>query len=1029
MRKLVMLMMGLLLSLSTILAQSRVISGKVLDEKGNPLSGASVQVRGTNIGTTTNAEGVFTINVPSTAKELVVSSVNYVRQEIKIGSGNVYNVSLKLSDDALDEVIVTGYTQEKKSRFTGAASVVKAKEIETVPILSFDQVLQGRVPGLMINSGSGQPGTAARVAIRGTQSISGAFAQPLYIVDGVPLEAAEFASINANDFESVTVLKDAAAAALYGSRAGQGVIVVTTKRGKAGKTEFSYRTQFGFTQVAPWVNFDMMNTQERLAYEERNRIAAPGWQYSRLNPLYGTLPATAPGFAPSQARHDFLLDSFRNIQNNPLALLFRQGLSQQHEFNIRGGSEGTKFFISGAYVKQEGIELRSMLERYTTRLNLDHRSGKFTMQFNTAVGASVSRFSEGEFIGNSARNSFQIAWRGMPYENPFLPDGSLNFGVNTGLTPRLFANTLEGIQNTEGRANQLKINTGLLLSYEIMPNVTVKNQFGIDFRNDRWLRWFNPTSLVGSQQQFNRGLNSEANELQTTLINTSSINYSNTFKDKHQFSAGAFFEAVRTWDRMMGLTNFGLDPRLPQTGQGAGNAANGFPPNATSAKSGFGIRSFFATAKYSYDDKYSLNTAIRRDGTSRIVNPDNREITSWSVGFTWNAIKEKFVDDLKVFSDAQLRISYGITPNIASIPGGAYNGPLVSIPNYRSAQTPSFGASTYAGSGILGLAPSTPGNPDLAIENVRKFNVGADFSFAKNRIRLQADYYINRTVDLFINQPLPRTSGFTGAQINAGVMSNKGLELNLSVDVVKTKDIDLTLGANHAINKNTIEDLGVVEEFELGTFLIRRGLPYGTHYTFQYLGADPATGRPMFETQDGGITTNFAQAGRFTRFGQFMPNHVGGFTLDFRFKRFSLSTLFSYQFDVTRYNNIESWVARGNGAFAPAVNQVRRLLTDQWQQPGDVKFFNAYAFERNFTSSDVNSSAFLRFRNINLAYQIPEITINGTRVVKSARFYVQAQNLFIWSPWRGPDPEDNNNISLSEFPNPRIITMGLDINF
>jgi TonB-linked SusC/RagA family outer membrane protein len=1029
MRKLLFTMLSLLLLSAQLIAQNRTISGRVTDEKGQPLASISVLLKGTRTGTVTNTEGRFSLVVPLSATVLTFSGVDFQPLDVTIGNQTSLSVKMLQRNSSLDEVVVTGYTREKRTQFTGAASTIKAREIENVPMGAFDQVLQGRAPGLMINSGSGQPGTSARVAIRGTQSISGAFAQPLYIVDGIPLEAAEFASINANDFETVNVLKDASASALYGSRAGQGVIVVTTKRGRAGRTNFTYRTQYGVTQVTPWINFDMMNTRERLLYEERNRINAPGWVYSRNNPNYNILQTGFTSLPQQQARYDALLDSFSKIQNEPLSLLFRQGQSRQHEVNIQGGAENTRYFISGSYFKQEGTELRSRLERYTTRLNLDHRSGKFSFQSSTTVGASINDFSEGEFLGNSARNSFQIAWRGMPYENPFLPNGTLNAGANTGLAPRLFANTLEGIQNTQGRNNQLKINTGLLLTYELVPHLTLQNQFGVDYRNDRWLRWFNPTSIVGGAQQFNRGSNSEAVETSTQIINTTSLTYANTFGSKHEIAGGLYFEALRTWDRILGFTVFGLDPRLPQTGQGAGNAANGFPPNATSAKTGFGIRSYFATARYTYDGKYTVNLAARRDGTSRIVKPENKEIDSWSVGITWNAMKEKFMENQSIFSDLRPRISYGITPNIASIPTTTYSAPLVSIPNYQGAQNPTFGSSTYAGSGIIGLAPTAPGNPELAIENVRKFNVGADMAFLKNRLRFGIDYYINRTFDMFVSQPLPRTSGFTQAQINAGKMSNKGFEFSLSADLVQNNNLTVTVGGNHAINHNLIEDLGVVDEYVAGTFLIKKGLPYGSHYTQRYLGADPATGRPVYEAANGGITSNFAQAARLAAFGSFMPVHTGGATLDIRWKRFNFSTLFSYQFDVTRSNNIDSWTSRGASNYAPAVNQVRRLLTQQWRQPGDVQYYQIYSIDRDFVSSDIMSAAFMRWRNITISYQTPSLNIGGRQIIRSARFYVMAQNVMIWSPWIGPDPEDNNNISLSEFPNPRMLTAGLDINF
>jgi hypothetical protein len=260
-------------------------------------------------------------------------------------------------------------------------------------------------------------------------------------------------------------------------------------------------------------------------------------------------------------------------------------------------------------------------------------------------------------------------------------------------------------------------------------------------------------------------------------------------------------------------------------------------------------------------------------------------------------------------------------------------------------------------------------------------------------------------------------------------MTNKGVEFQGAVDAVKTRDLTFTLGVNHSINKNNIESLGAVNEYYLGTFLIKVGLPYGSHYSYNYLGADPATGRPLFETLDGGTTTETAKAGQFAKFGTFLPKHVGGFTSDLTYKGFSVSALFSYQFDVVRSNNQKNWLYNGTTGFVGSVNAKRELLTQQWQKPGDQAFIHSPLYDRGFTSTDLEDASFLRFRNLTVAYQIPKIQISGTQIIKGARFYIQGQNLAIWSPWTGLDPEDSNNISLNEYPNPKMFVAGLDINF
>lgn len=1028
MRKFATIVLCALLSFAQVWAQNRTITGKVTDQKtGQALLGVTVSAGGTNA--LTDASGTYRISVGATAKSITFMFVGYDRIEMPI-RGNVVNATLNPETKSLEEVVVTGYSRERKSQFAGAASFISPKAVETVPVGSFDQALQGRAPGLLVNSGSGQPGTSPTIRIRGVQSIQGAGADPLFIIDGIPTNSSDFATLNSNDFESITVLKDANAAALYGARGGTGVIVITTKRGKAGVTNFQYRTQVGFTQRPSFERMNLMNTKEMLTYEERARITGtPGWTYSALNPV------NLGGI--SDAREKQILDSISNIDIDYANIFYRQGLSQSHELNMSGGTEKTRFYLSGSYFDQEGIDLGSSLKRYTTRFNIDHSADKLTVGLTTSIGYSIGRYSEGEQLGNSPLNPFQMTYRAKTYENPYNADGSLRFGASTSLNLRQVANLLERIQNAQLTRRQIKINGGLSLSYRILPSLIFKNVFGLDVSSDQASRYINPNSFVGSLQQFQSGSASEGQRMISQFTNTASLVYSKRIGSIHDIEAGAYFETVRGYNKTLGFTLFNLDPRLTETGQGAGPLPVGagqttYPQNASSAKSGFGIRSFFGTLRYSYDNRYTVTGNIRRDGTSRIVSPENREITTWSAGFIWNTLQEKFMANQKIFTDIRVRASYGIIPNIGSIPTFGYGNGVSfgGITNYQGPQQPVFGTTTYAGSTITGQAATSPGNPDLRIETIKKWNFGLDFAVWNNRAKFTVEYYRNRTIDLFVNQPLSATTGFGTLAINAGVMSNKGFEFAVNVDVIKQKDFTVNISANHSINTNTIEDLGLVNEYLLGTFLIKKGIPYGSHFTYNFLGVNPADGRPIYETLDGKTTNSLANAGQFAKFGTFIPKHQGGFNLEVRYRAITVAALFSYQFDVIRYNNIRSWITRGIPGYQAAVRGSRELLTEQWQQPGDVKKIQSSSFDRGFTSDDLEDAKFLRFRNLNVSYQIPTIKLgNGNNLIKGARFYVQAQNLAVWSPWRGLDPEDDNNISLNEYPNPKMFVVGLDINF
>ena len=1047
MRKVLLLAIGQLCLLFGVSAQNRIITGTVTGEGGAPVANASVYIKGTKTGAITKPDGTYSISVPPNAKSLVFSSVNMMEKEIAITDQTVVNVSLLQDEKALSEVVVTGYTRESKRQFAGAVGQMQSKVIDAVPVPSIDQILQGRVPGVLANSGSGQPGASANVHIRGISSISAAGSQPLYVVDGVPLNPNDLATLNPNDFESINVLKDAGPAALYGSRGSLGVIVITTKRGKAGQSTLQFRSQVGFTQRPQASQFDQMNAREMIAYEENvgtfaPGLTAPGWVYSAKNPANASLPATSPAgspFAASKARYAFLMDSLGSITTDFYDILFKQGISQTYEVNMSGGFGTSRYYMSLNHFNQEGTDRKSHLKRYTARLNLDNSVGKFSMQFNLGLGYSLTDYNEGAFYaGNGTANPFAMVWRAKPYENPYRADGSLIFGASTSTVPKAIGNLIERSDNSSWQDRQVKVNTGLALVYKFTPSFMLKNTTGLDGSMSTAEGTVNPNSYAGSLQTYQSGSLNESNSSRMQLVNTTGAIFSERFNSVHNVEVGAYFEAVRQWSNGFGFTLYNLDPRLTGTGQNAGTLTTGTPPaasvaqNGNTAKSGYGIRSYFANARYTFDNKYTLTGVIRRDGTSRILLDENKQITTWAGGLIWDVMKENFMDGMNFLTDLRLRVTYGKVPNISSIPGGSYSigSSFYTIPQYLGAQQPQYTAASYAGSTITGQVPGLS-NPTLRMETVAKTNIGIDLGFWKDRVRLIADFYKNLTEDLFVNQTMVATSGFynTGLAVNAGSMSNKGVELDLTVDIVRNKNVDVSLRMNHAININKIEDLGQVTEYTAGTGIIKEGLPYGTHYSYWYLGADPATGRPQYKKPDGTVTTNINEAGQFHEFGTWMPKHVGGFSLDVRYSKFTFSAFFSYQFDVRRYNNIQNWVEQGDATYTGAVTQSRKLLTQQWKKPGDNVPIQSPAYSRQFTSYDITDAKFLRFRNLTIAYNIPELTYGKFRLIKSGRFYLMGQNLMIWSPWSGLDPEDDNNISLAEFPNPRAVVVGLDINF
>jgi TonB-linked SusC/RagA family outer membrane protein len=1031
MMKILSFIISLALS-TTAMAQQLRVSGKITSsDDGSPMPGVTVQVVGTNTFAQTNDEGSYTINATANGK-LSFSFIGFAKQEISINGRSTINVSLEPDASMLEEVVATGYGTATRNKFAGAATILGKEITENKPVGSFTQILQGRAPGVLVNSGSGQPGANATITIRGVQSIQGAGAQPLFVIDGVPTDASTFYSLNPNDFESITILKDANSTAIYGARGGVGVVVITTRQGKAGTTEYTARIQTGFTAPPDFSRLNLMSSSELLDYEERIGLMTntgtlmPGWYYSRKN------PANASKTEQELLAFDQELQKRRNTNTDIADLLFRTGVTTSYELNASGGNERLRYFASGSYFNQEGIDKTSGLRRFAARYNLNSSGKRLNIIWNNTLGYAERTNAVGDLYGNSTLNPFQMIYRAKPYDNPYLADGTLNFGGGgTNLNLKTLANLLERSQSTRDLNKQMKYNTGLTLSYDITKDLTLRNVFGLDASNTLYETYIDPGTYSGSTQTYQNGWAREGTGIRAELINTTSLTYAKKINIDNSFSVSGYYEAIRGYNKGLGFQLYNLNPALLNTGQGntplPTNGAATMAQNASSARSGYGIRSFFATAEYNYKDKFIINGIARRDGTSRIQNSANNEITTWSAGLVYNIGSENFVKNIDAISSARLRVNYGTVPNIGSISASSYGVVATSVPNYAGSQLPAFGSTSYVGSTLPGLSPTSPGNPNLRIERIQKLNFGLDLKMFRDRATLAVDVYQNKTIDLFVRQPLSSTTGFGSLDINAGTMTNKGVEIMAGVDVIKNRDLLVSVGFNHAINNNKIVDLGLVDEYFLGTFVIRKGLPYGSHYTYHYLGADKETGRPTYETPDGGVTTDLAQAGQFAKWGTYLPKHVGGFNLDVRYKGFSIGSQFSYQFHVTRSNNVRNWITDGTAGYASAVNQSRELIDNQWSKPGDDKFFPSPAYAKNFTSSDLEDARFLRFRNLNIAYQIPGIRLGEKGYFKGANVYVQFHNLAIWSPWRGVDPEDNNNISLVEYPNPRMMVFGIDL--
>ncbi|MDP4283039.1 MAG: SusC/RagA family TonB-linked outer membrane protein [Bacteroidota bacterium] len=1016
MRKFLIFFISLMLSGVLAFSQTRVISGTVKDEAGKPVSAATVQVKGTKIGTITNDNGSFSLSIPSGAKQVVFSFLGYKSQTINISSSETYFITLLPSDVTnLDEVVITGISNTKKSEYTGATTKLIAKEIENKPVGSFDQLLQGRVPGLLALTTSGQPGNNSAIIIRGEGSIAGG-SDPLYVVDGIPVETAVFQNLNPNDFASVDILRDAASAALYGSRGSAGVIVITTKRGVAGKMKLSYDGQLGIKYKPDFAFKPMTTTQLLKTQEEYGKIIGstastqtlPGWYYSKLNPRYATLTPD------QQANTDHILDSISQINTNWSDAIFRQGSFNNHQLSLSGGTGKTRIYSSVALYNEQGTTLRTDMNRVTLRNNLDYSDDKFTMALSTNLGYTKRDFQQSSDFDTG--NPFATSAFAVPYQKLYNPDGS--YATGTG-TQYVATDQLDITRYDRNYNNQLKATIGFTAGYKITKEITLSLTSGIDFRETQSSNYGSPLAYIrlsSTSVRGHAGFQSEGIDRFFTGDVRPSVTYKKAF-DKSELEVTAVGEYIKEMAKNFNGTGYGIDPRTPNTIAAVtpGNAVNQLYQSVTGGKSTDALLSGLGMARYTYDGKYTISGSYRYDGSSKLPTA-TRWQGFYSVGAVWNAGKEGFMKNISAINVLNVKLSYGGSGDANNFPGGAYP--------YQA----TYAQGTY--SGLNTIVSTYPGNPNMKWETTYVTNLGIDFGLFSNRIYGDINLYDKRTKDLFVEKKLSATAGFGNGgslDINAGELQNKGVEVNLNIDVLRSKNFVWTVFANGAYNKNKVLSLGGEKSYEVGTGLVTVGKPLGSLYDVKWGGVDAATGAPLYYTKDGVLTTTYSADNAVQDYGTWEAPWNGGFGSDLHYKGFDFSALFSWQQGAVKADNLQ-YFTENLGFMSSGYNQSSDL--NFWQKPGDIASTPSPLYGTNFSSNLFHDASFLRLRDVTLSYSIPENILNKTKFISKARFYVQGTNLFIWTKWRGRDPEAGAvNINVDEYPNPRAMTLGFQVTF
>jgi TonB-linked SusC/RagA family outer membrane protein len=1014
MRKILFLLCGVLFLVGQLSAQNRTVSGKVTDAAGTAVSNASVIVKGTRVGTTSNANGNFSFSVPANAKALIVSAVGLASIEVTIpASGNV-GVTLQQDDKKLEEVIITGYQVRKKRDEAGAISTIRGKEIENLPNPSLDKALQGRAAGVLVQSNSGIPGGGINVRIRGTGSFL-AGTQPLFVIDGVQLntrsdanytESNPLAFLNPNDIESIDILKDAASAAIYGAQASNGVVIVTTKKGKAGKTKFQFNSYVG--QATALQKLSVLNSQQLFqlrseAVGNTNNLPANDLVVQRavLNEFRVPIAAITTSKLASDAIAALPTYDWQDAA-------FKSGAIQNYEISAAGGNDRTTFRLSSSFNTQEAIISKANFKRGTLKLDVSNKATE-KLTINTSINAStfdqiVPFATSGSFLGSPAFASSAI----YPFNPIYNPDGTY-FGVPPANVAGLLNQNVIAVNEFNkgiNRSNQLVGN--ISLDYKLKPWLTYRSFFGLDYRLVQGSRFTDPRTPDGFAR---KGLGQVESEWNTNIISTQTLNFNFNVKDKHRIDGLVGYEYRKENQEGIGTTGEGFPTYQFTT---LNTAAT--PLSATEFFTGYRRQSVFANVNYNYDGKYILSGIVRRDGSSRF-GANYRYGVFPSLRFAWNIDNEKFISSAEWINSLRFRASYGITGNdqIGNFDGlGLYGA-----------------ASPY--SGQPGISFSQLANPELRWEKNRTTNLGIDFAFFDNRVFGSLEAYDKITADLLLSQPLQLTTGFGSITRNVGQIQNRGIELTLGVQPVKSLKpggFNWTSTFIFTYNNNRVKKLydGLQELPGNPSTRVNRSL--GSVFTQQYAGVNAATGRPMWLDTLGNVTYQPLLRDR-VYIGDTQPDFWGGWTNNFTYKGFTLDVFFQYEYgrmaDDGQVNFMLENIAR--------LNSFTDVYDNRWTTPGQITWYprmgqtgaeskgsSALSGSRTLFKAD-----YIRLKNVTLSYDINSDVLKKLKL-SAARFYLQGTNLWTMSDWYSYDIEFVGS-ATGIVPQSRNITAGIQIGF
>lgn len=1004
-----------LLAIQPIKAVNKMVSGTVTDENSIGLPGVSVVLKGTQKGTTTNQDGKFSVDTPDMNAILVFSYVGYEPQEILVGSRTELNISLKTDTKALKEVIVVGYGTVKKRDLTGSVVSIGSAELKEQPVSSFNQALQGRVSGVQVTNSSNAPGGGITIRVRGGNSIS-ASNDPLYVIDGFPVtnpapatgasNSASFpnplASINPNDIESIEVLKDASATAIYGSRGANGVVLVTTKRGKEGQSNVDFEAYYGVQKITKML--DMATAEEH--------TGAKNEQLRNLN--FAERYGNAAGAFPKKP-------SEYGVGTNWQKEIYRAAPMQNYQLSFSGGTDKLRYVLSGNYFNQDGIVITSNFKRYTARLNLD---AKISNRLKVGTNFTVTRSYNNSVNEVGSIGIVGLAVRASPASPVYDATGNyqlLNVGAGSGFNS--IANPVAVARTTTNLLISDRVLGNIFGDISIAQGLSARISVGADIFNTRRNIFYTPQTLIANTVN---GYGSNGTTSNINLLNENILTYTRTVQD-HAFDvvAGVTFQSnqeERTYAEAQDFPNY----TLGSNNIGLANK----PQPSRGAVQKWGLNSYLGRVNYRFKDRYLLTLTGRIDGSSRF-GVNNKYGFFPSGALAWRVSDEAFLKTSKTISDLKLRLSYGITGNDGI---GLYN----SLSQYTTSRT------VFGDQEVLTTQASLIANPDLRWEKTAQLDAGIDLGLLNNRLLITADYYIKTTTDLLLGVELPATTGFTSVTRNVGSLENKGFELGIS-SVNLEGALKWRTNGNISFNRNKVIKLNDSDQFFTGNSVVRVGESVGSFYgnvsdgIWQTADEIKAAGG-LARTGDlpGAIRYKdlngdgiFNEATDRQILGNGLPKFIFGLTNNFSFRGFDLSIFLQG----VQGNKLLNATRKSMEQSDPSDNLLRTVIEGAWRADKPSNTLPSIRQWRNTGTESfyIEDGSFVRLKNVSLGYQLPL----KTKFIKRARVYVSGQNLLTFTNYRGYDPEVNSDFNSNTqygvdnyaYPASRTFTVGASLSF